>query len=88
MDSRYKNINHVRILAKQQAQKNQEDQRIFETFWKGYKVFDFLAAKDKKRGVELVQYARKVERKDVLQDNGDREPRPVTKRQVKKSKAS
>jgi len=88
MNVNHKNIIHVRILAKEEAQRTREDQRIFETVWKGHKVFDFYSAKDKKGGVELVRYTGEVERKDILQDNGDREPKPVKKRPVKKSKAS
>lgn len=88
MNLKHKKIEHVRILAKEAAAKNKEDQRIYETTWKGHVVFDFCRAKDKKRGIEVVPYTRPVEHKDVLQDNGDEQPKPVKKRTPKNSKTS
>lgn len=87
INEKFKNIDHVRILAKEEAQRTREDQRIYPATYRGMEIFLHCSAKDKKRGVELIPYTAVVERGDILQDNGDEQPEPVTKAKKKAVKA-
>lgn len=86
INEKFKDIEHVRILAKIEAQKTKECQRIYEAVWKGINIYLFSSIKAKKRGVEVVQYTPEVEDGDVFQDNGDGQSKPIKKAQSKEAK--
>lgn len=87
INEKFKDIDHVRILAKEAAQNNKEDQRIYPATYRGMEIFLYNSATFKKRGIELVPYTPVIEGGDVLQDNGDEQPEPVTKAKKKTIKA-
>lgn len=75
-----KNLDDARILAKDKAQKDREDQIIFQVEKRGFgKGFAFTRKTDRKGGIEVVQYAPENIGGEILRDNGDGEPISVTK---------
>jgi hypothetical protein len=86
INEKFKSIEHVRILAKEEAQRSKEDQRIYQTTYKGMEIYLFARAAEKKRGIELIQYTPEPERGDILSDNGDGEFKPIKKAKEKAAK--
>ena len=87
INEKFKNIDHVRILAKEAAQNNKEDQRIYTATYRGMEIYLYNSAKVKKRGIELVPYTPIIECGDVLHDNGDEQPEFAPKAKKKAVKA-
>ncbi|WP_159522867.1 hypothetical protein [Sunxiuqinia indica] len=66
------NIDHVKILAKEQAQKTREDQAVFQTVENRYKIFRFKPVKDYPgKPSAVVRYTKEDKRGAVLPDHGD-----------------
>ena len=67
-------LDHVRILAKEEAQKTKCDQVIYETTEFRYRIYKFKPAFEfTGRSVEFVRYAKKDECRTVLRDTENRE---------------
>ena len=90
INEKFKNIDHVRILAKAEAQRTKRDQRIYKHTYKGMAIYLFSPATYKKRGIELIRYTKPVKRADVLPDNGNEQSEPIktTKKKAVKIKES
>lgn len=75
-----KNLEDARILAKDKAQKDREDQIIFPVEKRGFgKGFAFTRKTDRKGGIEVVRYTPEDIGGEILRDNGDGEPISTTK---------
>lgn len=83
----YNTIEDARILAKQYAQSEKQDQRIFIRTIGRVEKFSFCATKDKKRGIEVIEYTEENQGGDVLSDNGDGESVAIEEKPTKKAKA-
>ena len=75
MNLKLQNLDHVKILAKIEAQITGEDQAVVNAIRGTYRIFDFRSArKFKGDTVAIVRYTPEVKRRNVLPDNGIGEP--------------
>lgn len=73
-------LNDVRILAKQEAQKTGVDQRIYEVQKRGFRVFRFKPVTERRTGVEIVRYTKPVKVRVVPSNIEDEQLKPIKKR--------
>jgi hypothetical protein len=73
-------LNHVRILAKKEAQKTGIDQKIYEGYERGFSVFGFKPVTEKSVGIETVCYAKPAKVRAISTDTKDEQLKPVKKR--------
>ena len=82
-----KDLKFVRMLAKRKAQKNGEDQAIYKAKVRGVEVYQFIEATNLAAGIiEIVRYTKPIERRDILQDNGNKRPIAIKKKTKSKGK--
>ena len=82
-------LNHVKIMAKIEAQTKQEDQVIINSYEGKTKAFRIFPRKKWDGSVvAIIRYTPKVERGDVLRDNGNGKPGTAKSKSKAKSKRS
>lgn len=87
-NQRMKDINHVRALAKQWSNSNEQNVDIIKVQKSGVgEVYDFvLSANNKQTAIETIAYVRDDNSESVLSDHEDERIQPVIVEQTKKSK--
>jgi len=85
---KFKDINYVRTIAKQRAQKLKTNFSIYPAKIHGYNVFQFCEEGEITTGIiETVRYTGGDTGKKVLSDNERQRPEPVKKKSRGKSKS-
>lgn len=84
---KFKDLKYVERLAKQKSQKTKEDQIIYKTKISGFEVYKISEASNPVCGiVKTIRYTKPVVSRDILQDNGNKQPEPVKKKKKPKGK--